>query len=746
MFDRRRDRAARANASARARPRGLRPRFEALEGRQLLATLGPIGTVNSPAGLGFQVPLEGGSGADQTFAVTSTNPNVRVSVARGNFWTIGVKHDSSGPNDPAFVGTLTFQLFEDLTPMTVSKIEQLINTGFYTSPTEPGTSGGPALPSKNFHRIVEGFVAQGGSVTGNGTGSVDAPGFPFPDEFVQSLVFNGTGQLAMANSGDDTNDSQFFITYSQTRNLDFNHTIFGQLVAGQETFAQMERVAKTNSAGGENSQPVSPVLITSSTLSATNPDGVLHIDTTGAQIGETSTVTVTATDPSDGTTVTRTFQVNVTPNLDANGQPINEPPFLNPVQDLVVATGQTAVFLASATNPEPGDTLTYVVNGGTVNGEFVPVQNATASVDANGVVTVVPNANFTGVINLQVGVRDQVSRPSRASSLDAVANFDTRDLTLTVRNGAVVNLQPIAVPSSTSVPGNQPSTIQLTGLTANPGSTTQTLTYALLQGPAHGTISDFNATTGTFTYTPNTDFLGADTVSFRVTDVGEPGPNLTSEPATFTINVTGATTGAVRLVDRVLIVTPPPRTDGGTNVIRVETTSTGANYQVRLNGQIDLLMPAVTAVDRLVVYGAKASDQISVASNVTIPATLSGGLGGVNLLQAGGGPTREHGWYGRNTLVGGPQDDALYGRVGHVIFRPSGGRDLLFLGQANPGRRGGRVVSPSFKFSAVPKPPTGTFYRFVGNHIVAIPTPPLRVLRTEHRLVGAGHARRQPNA
>ena len=69
------------------------------------------------------------------------------------------------------------------------------------------------------------------------------PGFPFADEFNQQLAFTGTGQLAMANAGDDTNQSQFFVTTGSPRSLDFQHTIFGQLVSGQDIIAQMTRVA-----------------------------------------------------------------------------------------------------------------------------------------------------------------------------------------------------------------------------------------------------------------------------------------------------------------------------------------------------------------------------------------------------------------------------------------------------------------------------------------------------------------------
>ena len=717
--------------------RAFRPGAEEMEPRALMAVLAPIPDIPSPAGLGFQLPLDGGSGNPQTYTVVSDNPSVAVAPAQGNFWSIGVSHASSGLNDPAFSGTLVFQLFGDLTPLTVAKIEQLINSGFYTSPTQP-TDGSTPLPSKNFHRIVTNFVAQAGSLTGNGTGSVGLPGFPFPDEFNQQTVFNGLGQLAMANAGDDTNDSQFFATYSQTRNLDYNHTIFGQLVSGQETFGLMEDVAKN--ADGEMSTPISPVLITSSTLSPMNPDGVLHIDTTRAQIGESANVTVTATDPSDGTTATRTFQVNVTPNVDGNGVALNEPPFLDPVPDLTVATGQPAVFRVTAQNPEPDDVLTYVVNGGTGAGSsgstFLPVQNATATVDANGIVTVTPTAGFTGTINLQVGVRDQVLRPARASALDDPANFDTQDFTLTVRDGAVVNLAPIAVPAATTVAANLPTTVQLAGLTGNPG-TTQTLTYEIVGNPASGTISNFDPNAGTFTYTPNPDFTGTDSVSFQVTDVGDPTPNLTSAPATVTLTVGGIDTGAVRLLDRVLIVTPPPRSDHGTNVVGVDLVN--GQLRVRVNGTFDQNQPAIIDVDRLVIYGTKASDQITVSPDITIPATLSGGLAGRNTILAGNGQSRLHGWFGQNLLTGGANDDYLAGRAGRVRFRTSQGNDIYFAGTPMPPTRRGVRVSPNLNFSARPMPPSGTFFRAVNGRLVAIPTPRSVVLRSGNPAVGQSH-------
>ncbi|MDB5351047.1 MAG: peptidyl-prolyl cis-trans isomerase (rotamase) - cyclophilin family [Planctomycetota bacterium] len=723
MSDRTREGTTGAGEARRAPRRASRPRVESLEGRALLATLAPIADVTAPVPLGYQVPLDGGTTGAQTYSVMSSNPAIKATVAQGKFLTVGVSHTSSGATDPAFTGSLTFQLFDDLTPMTTSKIEQLVNEGFYTSPT----TGTPALPDKNFHRIANqfpgpnDFIVQGGSQSGNGSGSLAAPGFPFADEFNQQLAFTGTGQLAMANAGDDTNDSQFFITTGMPQFLNFQHTIFGQLVAGQSTLQQMTQVAK----GADGTTPVNPVLFTSTTLSNTNPDGVIHLDLTGATVGQTSTVTVTARDTSGGT-VARSFTVNAGANVDQAGAAITNRPFLAPVPNLVVGQNQTAVFQLPGVATTRGDQLTYGVGGGVTTGTnptFAPVTNGTATVDANGVVRVTPTAGFTGVINLLVGVRDQVNRSGTGTgqTIENIGNYDTQKLSITVTNGAVVNLAPIAIPTFAPASTNTPTTVQLVGDTANPGSS-QTLLFTILTQPSHGTISNFNPTTGTFTYTANQDFIGNDTLTFKVRDVGAPTPNLDSGPATETIVVTGATTGAVRLIDRTLVITPPPKAslaDTSTNTILVNQV--GNNIQVRVNGLIDVLQPLATALDRIVVYGTKNSDTITVGQEVTLPTTLDGGHGGVNTITAGGGPSTEFGWFKiKNILKGGPANDTLTGRSGFVKFVKSGGNDTLFAGNPRPGRRNQTILFPGKMFDLKPLPPHGTFYKFIGKTLVPV--------------------------
>ena len=111
---------------------GCQPLVEVLEGRQLLtASLAPIANVTVPALLGYQLALDGsGTTDDQTFTATSSNPDIKVSVAQGPFWTItGISPGSSTPGDVTFNNEpMTFQLFNDLTPNTVDRITTCTNT------------------------------------------------------------------------------------------------------------------------------------------------------------------------------------------------------------------------------------------------------------------------------------------------------------------------------------------------------------------------------------------------------------------------------------------------------------------------------------------------------------------------------------------------------------------------------------------------------------------------------------------
>ena len=115
------------------------------------------------------------------------------------------------------LGDFRVRLFADQAPITVNNFVFLAKQGYYDNTT--------------FHRVLPGFMAQGGDPTGTGTGG---PGYTFEDEFDPDLQFDRPGLLAMANRGPDTNGGQFFITYAPTPHLTGLHTIFGEVVEGAE--------------------------------------------------------------------------------------------------------------------------------------------------------------------------------------------------------------------------------------------------------------------------------------------------------------------------------------------------------------------------------------------------------------------------------------------------------------------------------------------------------------------------------
>jgi cyclophilin family peptidyl-prolyl cis-trans isomerase len=114
-------------------------------------------------------------------------------------------------------GDIEVELFADKVPNTVNNFVFLAKDGFYDGVT--------------FHRVIAGFMAQGGDPTGTGTGG---PGYNFKDEFHPSLKHDGPGILSMANAGPNTNGSQFFITYAATPHLNGHHSVFGKVVKGMD--------------------------------------------------------------------------------------------------------------------------------------------------------------------------------------------------------------------------------------------------------------------------------------------------------------------------------------------------------------------------------------------------------------------------------------------------------------------------------------------------------------------------------
>ena len=119
-------------------------------------------------------------------------------------------------------GEFSVELFAADAPLTVENFVNLARSGFYDGTT--------------FHRVIPGFMAQGGDPTGTGRGG---PGYTFRDEFSPSRRHDGPGVLSMANAGPGTNGSQFFITFGPTPHLDGRHTVFGRVTDGMDVVSSI---------------------------------------------------------------------------------------------------------------------------------------------------------------------------------------------------------------------------------------------------------------------------------------------------------------------------------------------------------------------------------------------------------------------------------------------------------------------------------------------------------------------------
>ena len=152
-------------------------------------------------------------------------------------------------------GNFNCTLFKDKAPVTVENFIALAEgTKDWTNPVSHATKHNtPLYDGTIFHRVIPGFMIQGGDPAGNGTGD---PGYRFKDEFDSSLRFDRGGKLAMANSGPNTNGSQFFITEVPTPHLNGRHTIFGQC----EPVSLVTKIA--NQPADPGNKPFHPVKIT----------------------------------------------------------------------------------------------------------------------------------------------------------------------------------------------------------------------------------------------------------------------------------------------------------------------------------------------------------------------------------------------------------------------------------------------------------------------------------------------------
>ena len=334
--------------------------FEGLEGRRMMANIIPdlsdIANQNVPGRKPLIIPLTASDvdGHKLSYTVKSSNKNVQVYLHKRNNPFIRMHVQGKG--------VMEFQLLRDVAPKTVDIIKGLIQAEYYDGLT--------------FHRVIKDFMIQGGDQAGTGSGF-----FPYKheDEYHPDVVFTGKYQLAMANSGNDTNGSQFFITTSSPRHLDFNHTIFGQLTRGQSVAEAIDDVAVNTS----TSKPLSDVVITKIELIENYTDAVLMIK---APAGVTGNVTVTVNDGHGGSD-TETF--TVTGVADSTNSP---PMFIKPIADFVSPVNQTITLDLKALDIE-GDVLSF-------GGSYVGERHFEGTIQGNKII-LFPEKDYRGLITIK---------------------------------------------------------------------------------------------------------------------------------------------------------------------------------------------------------------------------------------------------------------------------------------------------------------------------------------------------------
>ena len=157
-------------------------------------------------------------------------------------------------------GNFTIQLFEEQAPKTVANFTGLAEgTKEWTDPRSGKKMKTPLYDGTIFHRVIDGFMIQGGDPLGQGTGG---PGYKFEDEFHPKLRHTKAGILSMANAGPNTNGGQFFITLDQTPWLDNKHSVFGEVVSGMDV---VRKIGSTQTSK-PGDRPVKPITIQSVTI------------------------------------------------------------------------------------------------------------------------------------------------------------------------------------------------------------------------------------------------------------------------------------------------------------------------------------------------------------------------------------------------------------------------------------------------------------------------------------------------
>jgi cyclophilin family peptidyl-prolyl cis-trans isomerase len=301
-------------------------------------------------------------GGPLTVTVSVSDPSLlEAQVLSGNR---SIRIDMQG------YGDMVLELFEQRAPDASGRVIELAEDNFYDGII--------------FHRVINNFMIQGGDPTG--TGSSGSELGSFDDDFHPELLHVAPDIISFAKSSDDTNNSQFFITEVPTRYLDGNHSVFGQVVEGSDV---REAISETSTGAGD--RPDIDIEMTTVSVFDDTENSVVMLKPTGAGTGQVS-VTYTVTDQA-GNSVSETTQVTV------NADSANTQPWLNDIATPGPTSANTNAELQLTSTDVEGDAVTYFAQS------LSSPTSGSVSIDANsGLVTVTPETDFAGVINVRVGV------------------------------------------------------------------------------------------------------------------------------------------------------------------------------------------------------------------------------------------------------------------------------------------------------------------------------------------------------
>ena len=364
-------------------------RMEPLEDRNLLSVSVGIG---APVLVAFDDPT---ATAGTTFVAHSTNADVTATVLHTSEVLKMQVHTVNADGSTGTSGEMDFLLLDDYAPNNIAHITSLVNSGFYNGVT--------------FHRIIQDFMIQGGDPTGTGSGGSGtngADGAVQDDEFNVDVRYTSSGLLALANRGDDTNDCQFFITAVPYRDGDYQYTIIGKLVAGDDIRQAIASVPVEANGWNEVSKPINAPIVDSVSIVPNTEYGLVMLKAgSAATPGETADVAVVASDgssvsltDSDGTTGHTSLDVALAADTPSTQ---DRPAFVErTMPDVHTTMNQSVTFPIPV---DEGDAGVPVAYGAAVVSDTDRLTCDAAS-DGSPTATATPSGDLVGVYDLIVGV------------------------------------------------------------------------------------------------------------------------------------------------------------------------------------------------------------------------------------------------------------------------------------------------------------------------------------------------------